>query len=349
PRIGIRRSISNNQIFVRSICVRPLHLAVNGHLIQIITSFRLTFGLTLCFFASCARHARLHIHISPGSVQRVSRTGALRLEAHLLGHIGKVCLFVAVFFQQIVQIFVFPHGGEHMGRILDNLNGKMLSIPSDVNHSLDTSLMVARLDKVVVAFDALVDAGERGGDGVLVENAESEGQRSVRVWQLGNQIFHGILSNQLPIFGVNGQVSERNRGHTNNGLVLVLVGLEQVDQSGQALEPAYLLANDHRGPPVARGQILQAAHGRLDGVAHRALFDDDQVLVECAERPEELLGLAFVGHCHVVRIDRVEELFLEVFALLARRRAHTLHCLFVARERLHVPVIVWVHYFLQTK
>ncbi len=236
-------------------------------------------------------------------MQRVGRTRRGGLEAHLLGHTGKVRLLVAVLLQQIVQILVLPHGGEHMRRILDNLDRKVLGVACDEHHALDAALAVAGLDEVVVALDALVDAGEHGGDRVLVQDTQAHRHWPLRVGQLVHQILHGVLSDELAILGVNGQIAQSDRCHAHNRLVLVLLGLEEMHKGGQTLELADLLAYDNRGAPVASGQILQTADGRLDRIAHRRLLYDDQVLVQSGQGPEELVRLTLARHGHIVRVD----------------------------------------------
>ena len=58
--------------------------------------------------------ARLKVDVATRPVQSVCWTGALRLEAHLLGYAGEVGLLVAVFLKEIMQILMLPHRGEYL-------------------------------------------------------------------------------------------------------------------------------------------------------------------------------------------------------------------------------------------
>ena len=240
--------------------------------------------------------------------------------------------------------------------ILDDLYGKVLRIARDKHHAFHAALGVTGLDKVVVALDALVDAGEHGRDGVLVQHTEAHGNGPRRIGQLGHQVLHGVLADQLAILAVYGEIAKRNGRHTHDRLVFVLLGLEQMHQGGQTLELAHLLANDAGGAPVAGGQVLQAADGGLDRVAHRRLLDYEQVLGEGGQGPEELGRTTLVRHGHVVRVDREEEILFGVFAAslsaratAAAARTYAFGGSVVRRVRLDVTVVVGVDDLLKTE
>lgn len=177
-------------------------------------------------------------------MKSISRTGALRLESHLLSDTSEIGLLVSVLLEQVMQILMLPHGGEHMSSILDDLDLKVIGVSGNENHSFDAAMVIARLDKLVARFDALVDAGERCGDGVFLEDAEALlWERALRVGQLVDELLHGVLSDELAVLAVDGEVAKCDCRHRHDWFVFVVLQSEKVHECRQAFLFADFLTN----------------------------------------------------------------------------------------------------------